>query len=112
MIIPRGLDVRLNLEAKLRSELERRGLEVLAYQPQHLFQGSRKLDRVPQDGDPWSVHVFRKGIVRWADGAHVGQACADSPSEAIRTILGRGDLKGALAALAAEIDGLTAVLRA
>lgn len=112
MIIPRGLDVRLNIDAKLRSELHARGLEVLAYQPQSLFQGSRKLALVAEPSDPWSVTVFRAGVVRWADGAYVGQAYGETPAAAIRVILGRGDLKGSIAALGAEIDRLVGVLRA
>lgn len=112
MIIPRGLDVRLNIDPALRSQLAARGLEVLAYQPQHLFQGSRKLALVAEATDRWSVSIFRKGIVRWADGAFVGQAYGDTPGEAIREIVGRGDLIGAVAALGAEIDRLVGVLRA
>lgn len=112
MIIPRGLDVRLNIDAALRSQLQARGLEVLAYQPLHLFQGSRKLPLVAEPQDGWSVSIFRVGVERWADGAFVGRADGNSPSEAIRAILGRGDLRGSMSRLAVEIDRLTEVLRA
>jgi hypothetical protein len=104
--------VRLKLDAALRLELERRGLEVLAYQPQHLFQGSRRLPLVPEEKDHWSVSIFRVGVVRWADGAFIGRADGETPSDAIRAILGRGDLRGSISRLTVEIDRLSAVLRA
>lgn len=104
--------MRLNIDAALRSQLQARGFEVFAYQPLSLFQGTRKLALVAEPTDPWSVTIFRKGVSRWADGAYVGRADGETPADAIRAILGRGDLKGSISRLTVELDRLSAVLRA
>ncbi len=103
----------LKISAALRAKLEARGYFITGYQPRGWFRpGPRKLDRVPEPGDPWSVTIRRKSFASWADGSLVGHGRGDTPDAAAEAALGGGDVRGAMSRLGEALDALVAALRA
>lgn len=99
--------MRLRISAELRVRLDALGLEIQAYQPVSRFlKGYRKLPNVPNQDDPWTVSLYRKGEATWGPGARVGMAHGAALEDAIRDALPPGDLLGAVSRLAGALGAL------
>lgn len=99
--------MRLRISAELRLRLDALNLEIQAYQPVSRFlKGYRKLPNVPNEDDPWTVSLFRKGEATWGPGASVGRGHGATLEDAIRLALPPGDLLGAISRLAGSLGAL------
>lgn len=94
-------------------QIQSMGLKLgLCYQPEHLFiKNGRRLTRVAEPGDPWSVTLCRMDRVSWVDGYTVSAAVGATFEEAVEKAMPVG-LTAATLRLERAVDRLLETIRA